>query len=147
MGQCNAAPATDGSIQSAHYYPSLNSESLAALTSGASPLLRPCFFSRQHCDFLLSRLQLKYLLCSIRPSCQCSTSALLLSSNVLSPFCSLHPHHHLMFLAISLHLLLPLPRLTPSGFFNGMLTVSEPEVLNLCSFFCLILLTLFVSRN
>ena len=33
----------------------------------------------------------------------------------------LHSHHCLMLLAVSPYLLLPLPSLTPSGFFNGML--------------------------
>ena len=37
--------------------------------------------------------------------------------------------------------------LTPSGFFNGMLLVSEPGTLNCCTFFRLIPLTLFVSRS
>ena len=57
------------------------------------------------------------------------------------------PHHRLLLLAVSLHLLLPLPPLTPSGFFNGMLEVSEPGALNCYTFFRLIPLTLFVSRN
>ena len=46
-----------------------------------------------------------------------------------------------MLLAVFLHLL------TPSGFFNGMLEVSEPGALNFYTFFCLIPLTLFVSMN
>ena len=37
--------------------------------------------------------------------------------------------------------------LTPSELFNGMLKVSEPGALNFYTFFRLILLTLFVSRN
>ena len=37
--------------------------------------------------------------------------------------------------------------LTPSGFFNGMLVVSEPGALNCYAFFHSILLTLSVSRN
>ena len=37
--------------------------------------------------------------------------------------------------------------LTPSGFFNGMLEVSESEALNFSTLFCLIPLTLFASRN
>ena len=37
--------------------------------------------------------------------------------------------------------------LTPSGFFNGMLAVSEPGALNCFTFFRLIPLTLSVSRN
>ena len=65
---CNAAHALIGFIQSAHDSPFLDSELLAALTHGAPPPLRPCFFWRfhtyQHCDFLL---QLVYLNCSIWP--------------------------------------------------------------------------------
>ena len=37
--------------------------------------------------------------------------------------------------------------LTVPGFFNGMLAVSEPAALNCNIFFCLIPLTLFLSRN
>ena len=59
----------------------------------------------------------------------------------------LHPHHRPMFLAVSLYLLLALPSLTPSGFFNGMLGVSEPGALNCCTLFRLIPLTSFVCRN
>ena len=59
----------------------------------------------------------------------------------------LHPHHRSIFLAVSLCLLLPLPSLSPSGFFNGMLGVSEPGALNCYTFFNLIPLTSFVSRN
>ena len=60
---------------------------------------------------------------------------------------SLHPHHRLMLLAVFLYLLLLLPLWTPSGFFNGMLGVSEPGALNCYTFFRLIPLTLFVFRN
>ena len=59
----------------------------------------------------------------------------------------MHSHHRLMLLAVSLHLLLPLPLPTPSRFFNGMLGVSKPGALNFYTLFCLIPLTLFVSRN
>ena len=52
-----------------------------------------------------------------------------------------------MLLAISLHFLPPLHLLTPSGFFNGMLGVSEPVASNFYTLFHLIPLTLFVSRN
>ena len=52
----------------------------------------------------------------------------------------LHFHHRLM-------LLLSLLPITSSGFFNGMLAVSKPGALNYYTFFRLILLTLFVSRN
>ena len=56
-------------------------------------------------------------------------------------------HHYLMFLAVSLHLLLPLPPLTPSWFFNGILGISEPGALNIYTFFRFIPSTFFVSRN
>ena len=59
----------------------------------------------------------------------------------------LHAHHRLMLLAVSLYLLLLLRLSIPSGLFNGMLRVSEPGALNCYTFFCLIPLTLFVSRN
>ena len=59
----------------------------------------------------------------------------------------LHLHHHFMLLAVFLYLLLLLPSLTTSEFFDGMLGISEPGALNCCTFFRLILLTLFVSRN
>ena len=57
------------------------------------------------------------------------------------------PHHRLLLLAVSLHLLLPLHSLTFSRLFNGMLAVSESRVLNCHTFFCLIPLTLSVFRN
>ena len=57
------------------------------------------------------------------------------------------PHHHLFLLAVLLHLLLSLSPLTPSGFFNGMLAVSEPGALKCYTFLCPILLILSVSRN
>ena len=57
----------------------------------------------------------------------------------------LHPNHRLMFLAVSLYLLFSFP--TPSGFFNGMLGVSEPGALNCYTLFRFIPLTLFISRN
>ena len=53
----------------------------------------------------------------------------------------------LMILAVSLYLLLLLPLSTPSGLFNVMLGVSEPGALNCYTFFRLIPLTSFVSRN
>ena len=64
-----------------------------------------------------------------------------------SYFLPLHPNHRLMFLAVSLYLRFLFPSLTPSGLFNGMLGVSEPGALNCYTFFRLIPLTLFVSRN
>ena len=61
-------------------------------------------------------------------------------------FLPLLPHHRLLLLTISLHLLLPL-FLTTSRFSNGMLGVSEPGALNYFTFFRLISMTLFVSSN
>ena len=57
----------------------------------------------------------------------------------------LHHHHHLMLLTVFLYLLLLL--LTPSGFYNGMLGVSEPGALNCYTFLRLIPFPFFVSRN
>ena len=57
-------------------------------------------------------------------------------------------HHHPLLLAIFLRLLRPLlPPLTLSGFFNGMLEVSEPGALNYFVFYCPIQLILSASRN
>ena len=64
---------------------------------------------------------------------------------ILSLFPLLPPHRFLL-LAVSLHLL-PLPLLTPSGFFNETLAVFEPGALNCYTLFYLIPLTLFISRN
>ena len=128
------------------------------LGSSHSWIFPPCFFWRcytyQHCDFLLGLFQLVYLHCSIWPS----------SANAaLTP----HPHFQTsypffrplcifslctlttascswLFLFTSCFLF---PFLTPSGFFNGMLVVSEPGTLNYYTLFRLIWLTLFVSRN
>ena len=59
----------------------------------------------------------------------------------------LHPHHRLMILADSLYLLLSLPSLTLSGFFNEMLGVFKPGALTYYTLFRLIPLTLYISRN
>ena len=56
------------------------------------------------------------------------------------------PYHRLLLLAVVLRLLLPTP-LTLSGFFTGMLEISQPGALNSYIFFCPVLLTLSVSRN
>ena len=60
---------------------------------------------------------------------------------------SLSPPHHRPTLLDALQRLLP--SLPPDSlrFFNGMLEVFEPGVLNYFTFFCPILLTLSVSRN
>ena len=59
----------------------------------------------------------------------------------------LHPHHCLMLLTVSLHLLASSSPFTPSRLFNGMLGVSEQGALNCYTLFRLIPLTLFASRN
>ena len=56
-------------------------------------------------------------------------------------------HHRPLLLAVFLRLLLPLLPLTLSGFFNGMLEVSEPGALNYFTFSRPILSTLSASRN
>ena len=59
----------------------------------------------------------------------------------------LPPHHRPLLLAVLLRLLPPLPSLTLSGFFNGILEVFQPGALNYFTFFRPILSTLSVSRN
>ena len=56
-------------------------------------------------------------------------------------------HHCPLLLAIFLRLLPPLLPLTLSGFFNGMLEVSEPGALNYFIFYRPILSILSASRN
>ena len=56
-------------------------------------------------------------------------------------------HHRPLLTAFFLRLLPPLPFLTLSGFFNGMLEVFEPGALNYFTFFRPILSTLSASRN
>ena len=56
-------------------------------------------------------------------------------------------HHRPLLLAIFLRLFFPFLPLTLSGFFNGMLEVSEPGALNYSIFYCPIQSTLSVSRN
>ena len=56
-------------------------------------------------------------------------------------------HHHPLLLVVLLRLLPPLLPLTLSGFFNGMLEVSEPGALNYFIFYCPIQLILSASRN
>ena len=137
-----------GLFKGAHYSASLNSELLAAFTPGASPL------------FLLE----------MTPTSSLDSSSLYTSTaKSCSPLLMQHPHfyprlqisyppstHFVSFLsasspppllAVSLHLLLPLPPWTPSGFFDEMLGVSKQGALNSYFFFHLIPLTLFVSRN
>ena len=81
----------------------------------------PCFFWRshtyQHCDFLVGLVQLVYLHCSIWPPVLMQHSHPTLAFKPLFLFSStlyllsLHPHHRLMLLTVSLYLLLPLPLL------------------------------------
>ena len=59
----------------------------------------------------------------------------------------LHPHHRLMLLAVSLYLLLPLLLPDSLRVLQWNAEVSEPGVLNYYTLFCLIPLTLFISRN
>ena len=107
----------------------------------------------QNCDFLLGLLQLVYLHSSIWPPLLMLHSHLtrVFKSLILFPptlyLLSLPPHHPLMLLAVSLYLLLLLPLLIPSGFFNGMIEVSESGALNFHTLFRLIPLTLIVFRN
>ena len=110
----------------------------------------------QQCDFLLGLLQLVYLHCSIwsiwppllmqhsHPTLAFKPLILFVPTLYLLP---LHPYHRScswLFLFTSCFLF---PSLTPSGFFNGMLGVSEPRALNCYTLFDLILLTSFVSTN
>ena len=67
------------------------------------------------------------------------------SAHSISP--SSAPHHHPLLLAIFPRLLPPLLPLTLSGFFNGMLEVSEPGVPNYFIFYRPIQLILSASRN
>ena len=59
----------------------------------------------------------------------------------------LPPHYCTTLLTVLLRLLPPLPPLTFSGFFNGMLEIFEPGALNYFTLFCPIVVTLTVSRN
>ena len=65
---------------------------------------------------------------------------------ILYPF-PLPLHHHPLLLVVLLRLLPPLLALTLSGFFNGMLEISEPGALNYFTFYRPIQSTLSASRN
>ena len=85
------------------------------------------------CDLLLGLLQLVYLHCSIwLPLLMQHFHPNLAFRSFISLPPILHllpllPHYCPLLLAVSLHLLLPLPLLTPLGFFNRMLVVSESQ--------------------
>ena len=132
--------------------PSLNSELLEALTPGAGPCCVPASSgdstvtsSSDSSGLYSSIVQFSSppLMRHFRPL-HLQTFNPILPTLYLLP---LLPHHDLSLLAVSLHLLLFLPLLTPSGFFDGMLAVSEPGALNCHTFHHLIPLTLFVPRN
>ena len=72
---------------------------------------------------------------------------LLMSRRPFLSLLPLPPHYRPSILDVLLCLMLPLPPLTLSGFFNGMLEVFEPGALNYLTFFRPILLTLSASRN
>ena len=104
-----------------------------------------------HCDFLLGLLQLIYLHCSIwpisanaalAPHPRLQTSDPFSTHFLSSPSAPLPPPY-----APGCFFLPPASSAPPSGFFNGMLRVSEPGALNCYTLFRLIPLTLFVSRN
>ena len=59
----------------------------------------------------------------------------------------LHPHHRLMLLVVFLYLLRTLPLYNSLRVLQWIAGVSEPEALNYYTLFCLIPLTLFISRN
>ena len=72
----------------------------------------------------------------------------IVSLSLTSYLLPLHPHHCLKFLAVFLYLLLLVfLTLTPSGFFNEMLEVSESRARNYYALFCVIPLLFFISRN
>ena len=118
-----------------------NSRQLSLLVM--SFLLR-LYFSRrflhiyQHCDFLFAPLQLVSLHCSTWSIWHSYANAIPSSHPILvykppsdlsptSYLFPLHPPHSLIFFADFLFLLLSLPPLTRSGFFNGILEFFEPE--------------------
>ena len=80
-------------------------------------------------------------------SCPTLVSKLLIPHLPILYLLPLPSHHRSLLLAIFLHLLPPLLPLTLSGFFNGMLEVSEPGALNYFTFFHPILSTLSAFRN
>ena len=109
---------SNGFIQSAHYSPSLDSELLAALTPGsalsAAPLL---VLEMLHLPALTSFSDSSSWYTSIAQSgplllMQHSHPTLAFKPFILFPLTlyllPLHPHHRLMFLAVSFYLLLPL---------------------------------------
>ena len=80
-------------------------------------------------------------------SCPTLVSKLLIPYLPILYLLPLPSHHRPLLLAILLHLLPPLLRLTLSGFFNGMLEVFEPGALNYFTFCRPIQSTLSAFRN
>ena len=122
-----------------------------------SSLLHLCFFWRshtyQHCDFLLGLLQLVYLHCSIWPPS--ANAALAHHPRLQTSYPFPHPLCIFSLYTLTTSCTWPFlftsgfffPSLTPSGFFNELLGISEPGALNCYTLFRLIPLTLFVFRN
>ena len=100
---------------------SLDSSGLYIITVQSGPPL----LMQYYCPILAFKLSLFHPICIFS---FCSPTTASCSWLFLYIFCFLFPPYR-------------------SGFFNGMLEVSELEALNFHTFFCLILLTLFVSRN
>ena len=103
-------------------------------------------FSSDSSDMYTSIVQsgIPLLMLHSRPTLVFKSFILHLPTLYLLP---LHPCHRPLFLTILLRLLPSLSPLTFSGFFNGMLEISEPGTLNCYTLFRLIPLTLSVSRN
>ena len=80
-------------------------------------------------------------------SCPTPDSKLLIPHLPIIYLFPLPSHHRPSLLAVLLRLLLSLPPLTLSGFFNGMLEVFEPGAQNYFTFFRPILSTLSAFRN
>ena len=122
-------------------------------------LLRPCFFWRshiyQHCDFLLGLLQLAHLHCATWPIWPSSAQATLSSHPCLQASYPPRPLRIFSLCTFTTALgswlflytscfLFPLDSLRVLQWNED---VFKPGALNYYSLFCLILLTLFVSRN
>ena len=93
--------------------------------------------------FKLAHLTLPLPMQASRPTLVYKPPTFLLPTSYLLP---LHPPHPIMILAVVLYLLLPLPALTHAEFFNGILEVFKPEVLNYYTSSRFILWILSLSR-